>query len=293
MTQIDGEQFTQLNNLNVLDFLYVGGTPISSTVVAPLVLDSSSNAAVAPLTLKGGGTEDDYTHENAGLEMLDANGDEIWHIWGGDPNEGNAGYHNFFIGLDSGHNVQTTTGAGFANTACGSHSYEEGTTGNNNSCFGSHALNACTTGSNNCAFGVNALANCTIGGQNSAFGTNSLLSITTGISNTAVGFFCLDAVTTGSDNTAVGQSALGVALGSNNTAVGYQAGISLVNGDNNIVIGHNADLPATSNLQINIGDVITGSIDTAAPAIIIAMQTSDPGVPGALWNDGGTVMISP
>ena len=290
MTIINGLAFTQLTNLNVLDFLYVAGTPISSTVVAPLVLDSSSDPLVAPLQLQGGGSEDDYTHINSGLEFLDANGDEIWHIWGGDPNEGNTGFHNLFIGLDSGHNV--FGGGGSANTAVGSHSYEEGTTGNENSCFGTHALNACTSGSANSAFGAFSLNTLTTGGNNSAFGSDSMFTLTTGSSNTGFGFEALHDLIDGNHNVAVGSEALTACLGSNNTAVGNKAGHDLVNGDDNIAIGNTAALPATANKELNIGNVITGSMDATLPAIIIAMQTIDPGVTGALWNNGGTVEIS-
>jgi hypothetical protein len=130
-----------------------------------------------------------------------------------------------------------TTGTG--NTASGVAALFSNTTGANNTANGDNALSSNTTGAFNMASGYQALLNNTSGSANTASGPLALLSNTVGANNTASGGSALYENTTGMNNTALGDSALEVnTTGSNNIAVGYQAATGVSGGNsNNIIIG--------------------------------------------------------
>jgi trimeric autotransporter adhesin len=134
----------------------------------------------------------------------------------------------------------------------------------NNTAIGSKTLLNNTTGYGNTATGSNALTNNTIGTSNAAFGNSALTWNTTGSENTAMGNAALAHNVDGEHNVAIGQFALlfnnylprsdssqakynvGIGsntfrenfLGSNNTGVGNFAGMR-VSGDKNTIIGAN------------------------------------------------------
>jgi len=124
------------------------------------------------------------------------------------------------------------------NTAVGSKSLYDNTTGYFNTATGADALSSNTTGNSNTANGRSALINNTTGSFNTANGSSALINNTTGGRNTAIGADALSSNTTGSFNTAVGRSAdvTSDAL-TNATAIGY---LARVNASNKIRLGNAA-----------------------------------------------------
>ncbi len=122
------------------------------------------------------------------------------------------------------------------NSAFGTASLYNSTTGTLNAAFGYYTLLLNTTGFSNAAFGVYALEKNTEGNANAAFGAGAMRYNTLGINNTSIGSSTLSSLTTGSYNTAIG-SAANVSNGNltNSTAIGYG---SLVNASNTIQLGN-------------------------------------------------------
>lgn len=89
---------------------------------------------------------------------------------------------NVFLGSEAG--IHNTTASSI--TAIGYFALPNNTTGMNNTALGSNALFQNTTGSNNVALGVGALAN-SFGSDNIAIGNNTLMTNSTGNQNTALG----------------------------------------------------------------------------------------------------------
>ena len=164
-----------------------------------------------------------------------------------------------------------TTGAN--NTADGTATLVNNSTGEDNTAMGAFALNS-NTASGNTAIGSNALLNNTTGGTlditnnfdvgpNVAVGQRALENNTIASANTAVGYQALGSNTTGLNNTdlglstAVGFQALAHASGPDaalNDAFGYQALFNLTSGANNVAIGANALLNLTSgNVNLAVG----------------------------------------
>ena len=114
MTQIDGLSFTQLTNLNIEGELYEHGVPFGGGVTAPLILSTANNPSQTPLILRGGGIEDDYDDINSALIFKDAADNEVWRIWGGDPDDSNDNAQNLFIGLNAGELINPWEGRGIA-----------------------------------------------------------------------------------------------------------------------------------------------------------------------------------
>jgi hypothetical protein len=124
-------------------------------------------------------------------------------------------------------------------------------------------------------------------------GSIAMLENDDGNNNTGFGSGALSQNTTGIQNTCIGQATLVNSAGSGNTAIGYTASNQLLSGDNTISIGANTDMSSqTDNDQINIGDVITGSIASGSEAIILELPIGDPEVVGVLYNASGTLMVS-
>ena len=293
MTQIDGINFTQLTNLNLTDNLYLNGGELPDEATAPLILNSSFDSEVSPLELMSGADNNDYTKENSSLIMLDAAGDEIWRIWSMDPNDGAESNDNLFIGVGAGDNIDPVGFQGTWNTSCGGETLVNLDVGFRNSAFGSRSMQDATDASECASMGVGAMQNVTQTADTSAFGTIACLALTTGADNCGLGYGTLTVITNDIDNTAIGFGALANTSADANTCIGYTAGNQLTSAEDCIVIGAGIQ-PASVSLahQINIGDVITGSINPASPAIIIAMQTVDPLVLGALWNNNDTLSVS-
>jgi hypothetical protein len=147
-----------------------------------------------------------------------------------------------------------TTGG--SNTASGASALQSNTTGSNNTASGYGALDANTTGNANTATGINALGSNTTGGANTASGAFALMSNTTGGSNTAIGASALQNSTTGGGNMASGEAALlEDTTGGNNTASGTYALQNNTTGSNNIAVGFYAagDVGGGNSNNIDIG----------------------------------------
>ena len=292
MTQIDGHSFTQLTNLNVEDNLYVGGAVLPDEATAPLVLNSSHLPDVAPLELMSGADTNDYTQVNAGLFMLDAAGDEVWRIWAMNPADGDDDSDNLFIGVGSGENINPSMFGGTENTALGATTMPELVGATGCSAFGARSQQANIGGSGSTSFGSGSMQVMTAG-VNTAFGGIAMLLATTLTNSTAVGAVALGVNTTGAEIVAIGAGSLDNATGDGCTAIGDLAANQLLGGNNALVIGADIQVPATYvDDEISIGDVITGSMTSGSEAIIIALQTTDPMILGALWNDNDTLKVS-
>jgi len=183
---------------------------------------------------------------------------------------------NFFAGLNAGlfpltgaYNTAlgstslTNITSGYYNTATGVQALQDNTSGNYNTAAGVQALQANTNGALNTATGVQALWYNTTGTWNTANGVDALAFNTNGSYNTADGVNALSQNTSGSYNTADGVGALsGNTTGSNNVALGYQAGQSIT-GSSNIDIGHPG--VSSDNMTIRIGN---GQTETYIAGVI-------------------------
>jgi len=202
----------------------------------------------------------------------------------------NAGYHNV---------------TGIKNTYIGSFAGQgaSGQSNSNNTAIGSKSMLDVTTGSNNVAIGMESAQNLTDGQENViigdgagqtttsvhdvvvigrgamqngnvtnnadgtvAVGYKSLEALTSGVGNTAVGYLSLDAEDDGDRNTAIGYQALTNQTGTSgivgNTALGYGAGDSITTGVQNVLLGSTTDPSANSgNNQVVIGYNATGQGD--------------------------------
>ena len=115
------------------------------------------------------------------------------------------------------------------NTAVGSFSLANNTSGSANVAVGDGSLTANTTGSSNVAIGQDALFGATTASYNTAVGRQTMQSNSTGYNNATLGFQTLYNNTTGANNTAVGYQALkSNTSGNNSTAVGTNALVSSV-----------------------------------------------------------------
>jgi hypothetical protein len=163
-------------------------------------------------------------------------------------------------------------------------------TGTNNTAFGSLSLQNDTSGAGNTAVGNTALGNTTIGNENTAVGHSALAANTQGSENVIVGSNALAINGSGSGNTAIGYSTLSSLIGAGtfgNIAIGHRAGGNMLNGNNNIFIGTNTNAP-TNNIsnQLNIGNTIFGStgatknigINTNAPKGMLDVTSTNNGV---------------
>ena len=144
-----------------------------------------------------------------------------------------------------------------SNTAIGSGSLSNNTTGINNTSVGNNSLYCNTTGNCNTALGSCALFSNTTGFDNTGIGNLALHNNSIGRWNTAIGSRTLYYNTTGGNNTAIGIEALrssnfGSTSANANVAVGYRALCANTSGNRNVAIGTRA-------LELNI----YGSLNTA------------------------------
>jgi hypothetical protein len=157
------------------------------------------------------------------------------------------------------HGLTVGQGAGSVstNTAVGSGSLNENTTGSQNTAVGYQAGYTITTGTNNTALGASIMDQSAgvTGTENTAIGRINMRGLTSGSYNTAVGNVGLNGLTSGSYNTAVGYSALFSNTSANyNTAVGYQAGYNVNGSAYSVFIGSRTASAGAS--------VITGTYHT-------------------------------
>jgi len=167
------------------------------------------------------------------------------------------------------------------NTAVGSLSGENISTGDNNTLVGFQCGLTLETTTHNTAIGVDALggsslvSNATVIGSQAcdaavtadadgvvAIGYAALGALTSGAANVAIGYQALDAITTSANNTAIGYQALTDCGDSySNVAIGKNAGDTITNtGGLNTVIGTNADVSAgAATSQIAIGNGVTST----------------------------------
>lgn len=136
----------------------------------------------------------------------------------------------------------------FGNSAFGSNSSKEVTTGYRNTGFGAFSNGTLSTGRSNTSVGFWSLYN-TNGLFNTGFGDGAGASITTGSYNTSIGSYSMGFSTltyfpgtaqlTGSYNSGLGVGSLfNLTSGSYNTAVGFSSGISMTTGSYNTLIGN-------------------------------------------------------
>jgi len=138
------------------------------------------------------------------------------------------------------------------NTALGTQSLYNNTTGAFNVGVGSASLNANTTGNYNVGVGNQSLVSNTTGDTNVGIGYKSLNKNTTGVANIGIGSQTLITNSTGSRNVAIGDNALFFSTGNDNVAVGDKSGDNIIGGIANVGVGSSAITGITS------GDYNTG-----------------------------------
>ncbi len=205
-------------------------------------------------------------------------------------NNDNAGIiqHDYFSGNTAlGSLSFTNLSTGAYNVAMGNEAAQNLTTGGRNTAIGSYAMSAFSalTGSFNTGVGSEALV--AIDGAatgNTALGARAGQAFSgpaTGTYNTFIGYMSGKSFTTASYNAFLGDSSgLVVSTGSSNTLLGQRAGSAITSGSSNIVIGASQGAAsATANNQLNIGGAIFGTGLTgnqAAPAGNIGIGTANP-----------------
>jgi Chaperone of endosialidase len=129
-----------------------------------------------------------------------------------------------------------TTGVG--NTAAGYLVLAANTDGTGNTAVGNIALSSNESADYNTALGYAALSNNSMGNRNAAVGSRALQGNQTGNDNSALGHLALHNNLTGLYNTALGSNALlQNSTGYRNVALGYRAGHNITTGADNIMIG--------------------------------------------------------
>lgn len=207
-----------------------------------------------------------------------------------------------------------STTSGNTNTAVGYQSGQKITSGSSNVAVGFQALSSNTSLTQNTAIGYQAgkallsSSNTAVGylalsaasnngSSNIAFGANTMTSALTGSNNIAIGTSILSGLTSGSNNTAIGSNGTGntITSGLNNTCLGYQTcsnintgydnlmlgeeqntgGGNLTTGGGNILIGYNPVAPSvSSNLFLNIGNTLFGTLSATSTATALQLPTS-------------------
>jgi hypothetical protein len=127
------------------------------------------------------------------------------------------------------------------NTALGSKSLFENTTGYSNSAVGFHSLYGNTTGYRNTATGSEALYSNSDGDYNAAYGYQALFHNSAGNNNVVSGTYALYNNTSGSGNTSMGRSSMYYnETGNYNVAVGVRALYRNVANSGQVAIGDSA-----------------------------------------------------
>jgi hypothetical protein len=128
-----------------------------------------------------------------------------------------------------------------------------------NTAMGTFSQGNLSSGESNTAAGDSSLWANASGSYNSAFGAWALQANTTGSGNVAVGYQALNESEVANSSTAVGNQALMQSNALNNTAVGYHAMYSNKSGANNTAIGYTAGFDATGSNNIYIGASTAGT----------------------------------
>lgn len=188
-------------------------------------------------------------------------------------NSNQTGNRNIGIGT----NALFNNTAGSGNIAFGSAALHSSTTLNNNIAIGDSSLYHNGTGATgeqalyNTAVGSKSMKNNSTGSKNTAMGYKSLNSNTIGFSNTSIGYLAGEKNLTGNYNTFIGSQSgksntdgvsnvfVGAWSGRNNTSgknnvfVGDDAGQSIMKGSNNVFVGENAGYSNDSIKNVFIG----------------------------------------
>jgi len=157
----------------------------------------------------------------------------------------NTGFGTYVFNAGCTSSCSSTSPSGTDNTAVGYESmFNNAITNNHNTAVGSVSQYNLSSGSGNSSLGYGSLYTNTTGLQNTAIGTSALY-YTTGSSNVGVGYYALNQNGAGGGNVGIGFQSLMTpsASTSNNTAVGYesmQGGASSSYGTNNVGLGFKA-----------------------------------------------------
>jgi len=217
---------------------------------------------------------------------------------GGNTAEGTGSLQNLTTGIWNTANgyqalFHTTTG-GF-NTATGFNALYSNTTGTENVANGVNALHSNTIGNGNTATGVGTLYNNTIGHHNTANGSKALYSNINGFSNTATGDNALFSNLYGYENVANGNFALyRSTTGYYNTAIGDRA-LTNNRGNGNTALGAGAGYNLTTgdnNIDID-NDGVAGESNTIRIGEVgVQNATFVAGIHGATTSGGVAVYVN-
>ena len=178
-------------------------------------------------------------------------------------------------------------------------------TGNNNSVLGSWALySAANDTSCNSAFGTNSLLNHTTGSFNTSLGAGAMTFNITGNRNVAVGSSALEFNTNSENNTAIGTQALfGQRDGSNNTAIGINAGLNDVSGSFNTYLGADTGTNASATPYLKSTAIGYGARIDLSNQIVLGTSSERVYIPGKLFlnnveitssgGGGGSLTLNP
>jgi len=139
--------------------------------------------------------------------------------------------------------------SGYSNTAVGRISLCSNIDGYGNTAVGHSTLSDNTTGNFNTAVGDYALGSNTHGSYNTAIGGNALVLNTDASRNVSMGWRSMESTTIGNKNTAIGTYSMGDNRnGNNNTAIGYLSLVANISGDSNTAVGSYSLLSNTSGI---------------------------------------------
>jgi hypothetical protein len=155
-------------------------------------------------------------------------------------------------------------------------------TANYNVAVGADVLSENTTGAGNVGIGHNVLGKNTTGNNNVCVGYNAGIDITTAGGNVGLGWAALYKTTTGA----------------NNIAIGYGAGKAITTGKHNIIIGVEPTVDATGNYQLNIGNLLKGSVNPNDLYLLLNGGLRLPNIPTTapnnateVWNNNGVLVV--
>jgi hypothetical protein len=178
------------------------------------------------------------------------------------------------------------SGAVATNVALGNEAMFSNTTGAENTVIGYRALRNNSAGSYNVALGIQAMQDSTAS-STMAIGRLTL-QIATGNENVGVGSLVLYSTTSGYGNIGIGTgSAFYNTTGYNNTCIGTRAGQNLTTGHSNIFIGANNYGTAGATQQLNIGNILFGSLASGNIGIGTSTLTHKLNVSGTIYSTAG------
>ena len=237
-----------------------------------------------------------------GVNVLAQNTSGFWNVGiGKDCLKNNtAGSRNLALG----YNALMSNEVGQRNVALGTFAMTRMRNGNWNIAIGSDSMNTATGGdknvavgfntlvhnggNNNVAIGADVLADNTTGIGNVGVGQGALSNNTSGVNNVCVGYNAGIAMTTANGNVGIGWAALyKTTTGAQNVAIGQGAGKAITTGKLNIIIGVEPEVNATGNYQLNIGNLLKGSLVSGSAYLLLNGGLRLPNIPTtAPGNDG-------